>query len=117
MKALSTIFICLVALFIGWAVFVLPFVGWHRETGRGEAVGYVTATESNGVIFKTNRAYVKTDAQSSQEDTYCVMDDAVFSDLRKASYAKEKVTISFLSYIEAGITNCDGEDAIIYGVK
>ncbi len=35
-------------------------------TNQGEHTGYVTAVEQEGLIWKTWRAYIKTDPQSSQ---------------------------------------------------
>jgi len=43
----------LVVLFVGYIfLWKLPANGWHRETGRGEHVGYVTAVEKVGIFFK-----------------------------------------------------------------
>lgn len=96
---------------------VLPFIGIHINTGRGSHTGYITAVEKGGVIWKTGRAYIKTDLSSSQEDMYCVVDDSVYSTLEQKSVNKEKVTIKHFSWLSAGIRNCEGEDAVIYQVE
>lgn len=90
--------------------------GYHHETTVGEHTGYVTAIERSGLYFKTIRAYVKTDPQSSQEDEYCVVDPEVYSKLEEMSRKKTQITISFLSWIVSGWKNCSGEDAVIYNV-
>ncbi len=92
-------------------------VGVHINTGNGNHVGYVTAVEKGGVLFKTGTAYFKTDNQSSQEDKYCVMDDSVLTQLKDAAEKKEKVELTYFSYLFSGVTSCNGEDAIISGVK
>lgn len=110
----------LVIMTVGAVIFfvvVLPFIGIHYQTGKGQHTGYITAVEKSGVIWKTGRAYIKTDLSSSQEDQYCVIDDSVYSRLEEASRNKEKLTIEHLSYLSAGITNCAGEDAVIIGIK
>lgn len=100
-----------------WLVFIVPFVGLHYETGRGEHTGYITAVERHGVFFKTNTVYLKTDTQSSQEDAYCVIDDEVYAELQKLSSVKQHVNAYFFSWFAAGIANCAGEGDIIYKVE
>lgn len=98
------------------ALIVVPFVGIRINTGSGQHTGYVTAIEKNGLIWKTWRAYVKTDTQSSQEDTYCVIDPSVVAQLTRAVDTKEHVTVSYFSWVSAGITKCSHEGAIINAV-
>jgi len=105
---------------IGW-VFLIPLsflgvyiTGWHLETGRGEHTGYVTAVQKQGIIYKTGRAYVKTDIQSSQEDLYCVIDEEVYIRLQEVSKTKEKVSLKYLSWFASGVKNCEGEGDVIY---
>lgn len=111
--AIGILFVLSVLWFILW----VPFMGWHYETSRGEHTGYVTAVEKSGVFFKTGTAYIKTDTQSSQEDIYCVMDDAVQSDLQKYSLSKTHVNVYYFGWFSAGIANCAGEGEIIYKVE
>lgn len=107
--------------FIIFFVIVLPIYfsvhGLHINTGNGEHTGYVTDVEKNGVIYKTGRAYIKTDVSSSQEDQYCVIDPNVYQQLQEKSMNKEKVTVQYFSWMFTGIKNCDGEPAIISGIK
>lgn len=91
--------------------------GLKYETGKGEHVGYVTAVERYGLIYKTNRVYVKTDTQSSQEDDYCVIDKDVYSKLEELSKSKEKVSLKYFSWFDPGIKNCGNESDIIYEVE
>ena len=89
----------------------------HHETANGEHTGYVTAAERTGIFFKTFRVYLKTDTQSSQEDAYCVVDPTVYAELQKLSEQRAHVTVSYVSWLVPGIKNCEGENAVIYGVK
>lgn len=114
MKALGAI-VMFVAII--WAVFILPFTGLHIDTGSGEHTGYITAVERNGLIWKTGTAYIKTDVSSSQEDLYCVIDPEVYAKLEELSRTQSKVTVKYHSWLVAGITNCNGEGAIINSVK
>lgn len=109
----------IILLFVWLPICSIPVYvsGFQYETGRGEHVGYVTATERYGLIYKTNRAYVKTDVQSSQEDTYCVIDKDVYTELEQVSKSKEKVNLKFFSWLFPGIKNCGTESDIIYAVE
>ncbi len=99
------------------ALLIVPFVGIHYETGRGEHTGFVTAIETSGIIWKTGTAYVKTDAQSSQEDVYCVVDDSVYKQLEEYARTRKQVNIYHFSWLNAGITECGAEGAVIYKVE
>ena len=81
----SVVLIVLVVLFFySFAFFQIPNSGQHT--------GYVTSVEKSGIIFKTWMAYVKTDPQSSQEDTYCVTDPDALISLQ--NYEKERLPIT-----------------------
>lgn len=107
----------LVTVFLLWLIVWVPIFGLHKNTGEGSHVGYITATERSGVFFKTMTAYVKTDTQSSQEDSYCVLDPKVYSDLEIAAESKEKVKVNFFSWFLAGISNCNAEGQIVSSVE
>lgn len=95
----------------------LPFQVWPIETSRGEHTGYVTAIERNGLFFHKATAYVKTDTQSSQEDTYCVLDAEVFSQLQEFASRKAHVDLYYFNWLKRGIQNCKvADNAIIYKV-
>lgn len=108
----------LVGLIISLLFFeITSLTGFHRVTATGEHTGYVTAVEKTGLFFITGRAYVKTDTESSQEDAYCVVDDDVLAQLREVSREKKLVTIQFMSWFASGIKYCQGEKAVITGLK
>lgn len=107
----------IVSLIVLYFIVILPIFGLHINTGSGNHVGYVTAVEKGGLIFKTGTAYFKTDAQSSQEDDYCVIDESLLPVLKDVAEKRVKVEISYFGYFSAGIVNCNGEGAIISAVK
>ena len=107
----------LVALVVLLFCLIVPFTGLHYETSSGNHSGYITAVQNQGLIFKTWRAYVKTDLSSSQEDIYCVENEETAKKLEVMAENKEKGTFQYKQYFSAGITLCDGEGDIIYGVK
>ena len=98
--------------------FVIPYTGWHIVTSNGEHKGFITSAETTGLVFKTHTVYVKTDTQSSQEDSYCVVDDEVFKKLKDAVETKEPITVVYIDWFSRGIANCNGELAgVITGIK
>lgn len=109
----------IIGLILAWFFFIkLPFFGIHIQTAKGSHVGYITATDTSGLFFKTNAVYLKTDTQSSQEDNYCVIDKGVFEELRKQSEAHAHVDVQYIEYLSAGIINCDIKGSgIIISVK
>ena len=111
------IIIAVILILALWIGIYVPIAGLHKVISNGTHVGYVTATEESGLVFKTGTAYIKTDVSSSQEDSYCVIDKEVLAQLKEMSILKEKVELTYISYFSAGITNCAGEGVIITGVN
>lgn len=112
----AVVFVLIVLVLVFIVSPVIGIFGLHVETGSGHHTGYVTAVQKNGVFFKTGRAYIKTDLSSSQEDLYCVTDDAVFTELERYAKEKKQVDLSYFSWFSAGVTNCAGEGEIINAV-
>ena len=106
----------IIALVVIGVIVYLPIFGYHKETADGEHTGYITSVERTGLFFKTFRAYLKTDPQSSQEDAYCVVDPQVYSQLEKLAEQKTQVTVSYLSWFISGMKSCGGEKAVIFYV-
>ncbi len=104
----SIIFVPIMIIYSIWGY------GFHYNIGRGDHFGYITSTETNGIIFKTDRIYFKTSIRSSQEDRYCVINNKVFNGLKKLN-SNDQVKIKYVSYYSNGIANCDGESAVITG--
>lgn len=98
-------------LLVLWGAWSSGVNGWHYQTSSGEHTGYVTAVETTGVFYKTNTAYVKTDPQSSQEDSYCVVDPAVQQELQGYSQSRQLVTVSYVDWFIQGWKYCNGEQA------
>jgi competence protein ComGC len=107
------------AIIIGILLIIGMIYGIHWETTRnGTHTGTVTAVEENGMIWHTYSVYFKTDAQSSQEDLYCVKDSNLLETLREKEMNKDKVTITYNGYFLNGISNCEiGAVGIITGVR
>lgn len=103
--------VIVVAIFAG--IINLVVNGWHLQIGNGTHTVIVTAVETSGVFFKTNQIYVKTDATSSTEEVYCT-DKSNVEALRNAQESQKKISISYVSYLSNGISNCglDGGDII-----
>lgn len=99
---------------VGFIIFSIFFSVFTPT--EGSHTGFITAVEKNGVIWKTGRAYVKTDLSSSQEDKYCVKDQRVYDELVKVQTSKEKVTVKFSAPLVVSNWDCGNEDSIIYEV-
>lgn len=95
-------------------LFLPELTGPHFVNGSGSQSGYITAVEDK---YSSVRVYIKTDLSSSQEDTYCVNDDALKQKLREASENKTRVTINYKSYFFGGTFSCAGQDEEVTGVK
>jgi hypothetical protein len=81
-------------------------------TNHGEHTGLVTASDKEGLIWKTWTIYFKTDAQSSQEDKYCLIDESLLEKIRDAQEKKQQVTIVYENYAIVGFPLCSGGDII-----
>lgn len=98
---------------------VLFFTGFHHQIKSGEHTGYITAVQTEGIIFETASVYVKTEISSSQEDRYCVRitDTELLNQLKVKAETQEKVTVEYIAYLFNGITTCQGEVDIITAIK
>ena len=103
--------VIVVVLFLGLS---LSHIG---STNQGQHTGYISAVEKSGLIWKTWRAYVKTDPQSSQEDDYCVEDDAIVSALQSAQESRKIVTVSYSLPRLVFKWQCGGESSIIRSIQ
>jgi hypothetical protein len=77
------------------AVIASFFTANFHIPNSGQHTGYVTSVEQSGIIWKTWTAYIKTDPQSSQEDTYCVTDPKTVTALQSAETEKNSVTVNY----------------------
>jgi hypothetical protein len=111
------IIMAVITVVFGIVPIIMAISGVHYNTGEGSQVGYVSAFEEEGVIFKTKRAYIKPTMESTQEDIYCVMDNHVYEELKKAQSEGKKIEVNHFSWLSAGIKNCKGERVIISGIK
>lgn len=97
------------------SIYQILMHGVHYNTGGGTHLGYISSTETTGIIYKTPRAYFKTSLRSSQEDQYCIENMNLYKKL--SNLQNENVLITYKSYLVNGIKICAGEDAIITGFK
>lgn len=111
MKITTGITLTVVGLAIFYSLLILPFFGFHIITTNGEHIGYITAIEKTGIFSKTYTAYVKTDTQSSQEDSYCVADPSLVPAIASFAESKTRVRITYFDWLSKGIARCDHEMA------
>ncbi|MDE2022427.1 MAG: hypothetical protein KGI71_05965 [Patescibacteria group bacterium] len=91
----------------------LPFILIMSPTSEGQHTGIITSIEKNGLFFHTWSAYVKTSAQSTQEDKYCVIDPAVIAQLQKYADSVTEVTVHYSNPLMVGVWNCQSNDESI----
>lgn len=108
-----------VLVFVVVIVLCLPlsaiFISNFGKTS-GTHAGYVTAVETNSFIYTNQRAYFKTGQDTTQEDTYCIQDPAIYARLTEVSQTGEKVSITFSHPLIEWRWNCGGDSAIITAV-
>ena len=112
--------VILAFLFIIGCVVVGLFFFFASSIGasHGKHTGTVTAIEYNSnIIWGANIVYFKSDAQSSQEDQYCVNDAGVKAQLEEFAKKKATVTISYDNPFITWRSNCNGGASIIVGVN
>lgn len=115
--AMGSIFaICLLMLITGLIISLFP-VKLINTMQDGQHTGYVTAVDTSGLIWKTTEVYFKTDAQSSQEDSYCVIDETIKEELLNAQQNRRLVTLHYDSYLFVGIPLCGWNGQIITGIS
>lgn len=81
------------------------------ETGTGTANGVITSVENDGVIWKTYTIYIKTDAASTKEESYCIEPEnhALAQQLRGYAANRTPVEISFTNEFAIGPWRCTGD--------
>jgi hypothetical protein len=108
MEAIGLIAIIVIAI-LCTANFHIPNSGQHT--------GYVSSVEQSGIIWKTWTAYIKTDPQSSQEDTYCVTDQNTVTALKSAATNRGSLTVYYSVPLLTWKWQCGGEQSIIQSVN
>src|SRR4030042_2417801 len=98
-RDLISFFIVIMAItFFLLSGFVFLVEGFRfSQVGEGTHVGYITAVDERGYIWKNYDVYFKTDTESSQEDEYCVSRDnpGLAKELEKISSSRQKVKINY----------------------
>lgn len=105
-----TVFFGVIAIII--ASIVLLIIGFKSPTS-GQHTGIVTSVEENGIIWHTWSAYIKTSAQATQEDRYCVTDPAVVAQLQADADSVREVTVHYSNGLIVWPTECKGDDESI----
>jgi len=99
------------------AVIILFCTANLHIPNSGQHTGYVSSVEQSGLFWKTWTAYIKTDPQSSQEDTYCVTDPSVVSELQSAATERSSVTVYYSVPLLTGKWQCGNEQSIIQSIN
>ncbi len=91
-----------------FAIFQTPDSGQHT--------GFVTSVEKTGFIIQTYTVYIKTDPQSSQEDSYCVTNPNTIIDLQNFEKERLPVTVFYSAPLVLWKWQCAHTDSIINSV-
>jgi len=89
------------------------------SANEGEHTGIVTAADEDAVLFfGTNyNVYFKTSEYSTQEDRYCVEDEALFKELQGYARNRTVITIRYKNDWFVHRSICNGGVGIIREVK
>lgn len=97
---------------------VLIISGFTWSTAQGEHTGYVTATQTAGIFWKTNSVFFKTNTTSTQEDQYCVTDPTIFQELQADQQSSKQITMDFSNGHFMPVWDCgNGDESIIISIK
>lgn len=103
----------IVLVVIGFVGVCIASIAGLRSPTSGQHTGIVTSVEQNGVIWKTYSAYIKTSAQATQEDRYCVTNPAVVVQLQQDADAVKEVTVHYGNGLFIWWSECKGADESI----
>lgn len=90
--------IIVVPLLLFFSIWTPLFLMANNVTGHGTHYGYVTAVDTGGVAFITTSVGFKTDAESTQEDSYCVTEPSIISQLKSYADRNQRVKIYYTDY-------------------
>ena len=93
------------------------FFAIFQTPGSGQHTGYVTSVEKSGIILQTWTVYIKTDPQSSQEDTYCITNKATIAALQNYEKQRAPVTVYYSSPFILWTWQCPQKSAVINSVS
>lgn len=87
-----------------------------RSTGTGTHVGIVTAVERTGSFWQTWTVYLKTNAETTQEENYCVRpgNANLIPALQDASRGRYLVELQYEGYWNVDMAECNpGQAAVL----
>lgn len=95
----------------------LSVAGFGTPRGQSQYTGVVSDVEiDKGLLFKTSQARVKTSAESSTFEDFCIP-DAYEQRLRDLARSQEKVTIAYSRPMFVPKWRCQGGLSIIQDVE
>lgn len=117
-KKIATIIIVL-SIFIAISAITITFTGLHIRNSAGQYTGYVTAIQQTGTIFKGYTIYLKTNLESSQEDTACVdrTNSELIEKLRQIQKRQKDVNLTYESVWQYAVGECPNADWMITGIN
>lgn len=83
----------------------------------GQHTGVITSVEQEGLFWKTWKIYVKTNTQSSQEDTYCITNSNVVEKAQQVSKDAQEITVKYSRGFIVWPWQCNGESSIVTEIK
>ena len=88
-----------IAVLILGSIFGISLLTQDIVVGEGQQRGYITAIETDRPLglWQTRTVYVKTSLDSTQEETYCILDIGLYDRLKLIS-PNQQVVFSFNNY-------------------
>lgn len=104
------VFVCV----IGGMVSVIFLNGIGATSGQH--TGVITAVESNNnLLWDADLIYFKTNAESTQEDKYCINKD-IYTKAQELAQSRKQVTIYYKNDLFLWKWECNGGVSIVYGI-
>lgn len=100
-------------------IWIIPlFTGVPIKNNEGQYKGYITAIEQTGAIFKGWNIHLKTELESSNEDTACINrdDEKLIERLKEAMKNKENLTFEYEGKLAYPLGVCPWNDWMIIGI-
>lgn len=95
-----------ITLILTLVVLGIYFTSGIKVTRDAQQIGYVSAIENNGIIFRANFVYIKSELESSQEEMWCVKDEKVLEQLNEARDNRQRIKIIYYDQVFYHPSDC-----------
>ncbi len=102
--------------FLACIITIFQFAASFITVGKGQYVGTIIDTQQNGIIIPTYGVELKTGENSSQLDSFCVLDKRLFEKISSIPRNK-RVLVSYKKKLSTTVWQCDTSNRIATAVS